>query len=32
MPAFVLIKCKEKVADLTGTNVDNLKELVAEHK
>ena len=32
MPTFIYIKNKSKVADLTGANVEKLKELVASHK
>ena len=32
MPTFIFIKNKAKVADLTGANVDKLKEIVAANK
>ena len=32
MPTFLFIKSKAKVADLTGANVEKLKELVNTHK
>jgi len=32
MPTFIFLKNKEKVADLTGANIDKLKAIVAEHK
>merc|ERR1712189_111512 len=32
MPTFIFLKNKEKVADLTGANVDKLKEMVASNK
>merc|ERR1712002_733163 len=32
MPTFIFLKNKEKVADLTGANVDKLKEMVAPNK
>jgi len=32
MPTFIFIKANEKVADLTGANIDKLKAIVAEKK
>eukprot|EP00092_Neocalanus_flemingeri_P065051 GFUD01079040.1.p1 GENE.GFUD01079040.1~~GFUD01079040.1.p1 ORF type:complete len:106 (+),score=42.46 GFUD01079040.1:52-369(+) len=32
MPTFIFIKSKTKVADLTGANIDKLKQLVASNK
>ena len=32
MPAFILLKGKEKVAGMTGTEMDKLQELIDEHK
>merc|ERR1712107_48945 len=32
MPTFIFIKSKAKVADLTGANVERLKEIVASNK
>ena len=32
MPTFIFIKNKAKVADLTGANVDKLKQIVASNK
>ena len=32
MPTFLFFKNKAKVADLTGANVDKLKEIVASNK
>merc|ERR1712217_536173 len=32
MPTFIYIKNKSKVADLTGANVDKLKQIVASSK
>ena len=32
MPTFIFLKSKNKVADLTGANIDKLKAIVAEHK
>ena len=32
MPTFIFMKNKAKVADLTGANVDKLKEIVAANK
>ena len=32
MPTFIFFKNKAKVADLTGANVDKLKEIVAANK
>ena len=32
MPTFIFFKNKAKVADLTGANVDKLKEIVASNK
>merc|ERR1711997_336275 len=32
MPTFLFMKNKSKVADLTGANVEKLKELVNTHK
>eukprot|EP00091_Calanus_sinicus_P013792 TRINITY_DN3062_c0_g1_i4.p1 TRINITY_DN3062_c0_g1~~TRINITY_DN3062_c0_g1_i4.p1 ORF type:complete len:106 (-),score=47.15 TRINITY_DN3062_c0_g1_i4:112-429(-) len=32
MPTFIFIKSKAKVADLTGANVDKLKEIVQANK
>merc|ERR1712170_344519 len=32
MPTFIFIKNKSKVADLTGANVEKLKEIVASNK
>eukprot|EP00090_Calanus_glacialis_P024421 TRINITY_DN3793_c0_g1_i1.p1 TRINITY_DN3793_c0_g1~~TRINITY_DN3793_c0_g1_i1.p1 ORF type:complete len:106 (-),score=49.79 TRINITY_DN3793_c0_g1_i1:118-435(-) len=32
MPTFIFIKSKAKVADLTGANIDKLKEIVQANK
>merc|ERR1711899_139526 len=32
MPTFIFIKNKQKVADLTGSNIEKLKEIVAANK
>ena len=32
MPTFIFIKNKQKVADLTGANIEKLKEIVAANK
>eukprot|EP00092_Neocalanus_flemingeri_P005489 GFUD01005919.1.p2 GENE.GFUD01005919.1~~GFUD01005919.1.p2 ORF type:complete len:106 (-),score=34.79 GFUD01005919.1:661-978(-) len=32
MPTFIFIKSKAKVADLTGANIERLKQLVATNK
>merc|ERR1712228_329689 len=32
MPTFIFLKNKEKAADLTGANLDKLKEMVASNK
>eukprot|EP00092_Neocalanus_flemingeri_P032964 GFUD01035846.1.p1 GENE.GFUD01035846.1~~GFUD01035846.1.p1 ORF type:complete len:106 (+),score=37.61 GFUD01035846.1:56-373(+) len=32
MPTFIFIKSKTKVADLTGANIERLKQLVATNK
>jgi len=32
MPTFIFMKSKKQVADLTGANIDKLKQIVAEKK
>ena len=32
MPTFIFFKSKAKIADMTGANVEKLKEIVASNK